>query len=231
MYYRNLYRICPIGTSPYEVKSGDTLAGIARRFGITVNAIISANPDINPYLLKVGQIICISDRRPEKPSCPTLNTYVVREGDSFFTIAKVFGITVKALQNANPGISPNALYTGLILCLPVGSAPYSIVVNIRLKILDLYRQGRLIKSYPVATGKPSTPTPTGNFTIVNKQINPGGPFGTRWLGLSKPHYGIHGTNRPETIGTAASNGCIRMHNRDVEDLFSFVGVGTPVRIF
>ncbi|MDD3704584.1 MAG: L,D-transpeptidase [Clostridiaceae bacterium] len=104
-------------------------------------------------------------------------------------------------------------------------------ISIRAKLLTLYRTGIMFKAYPIATGKLTTPTPTGIFTIVNKQVNPGGPFGTRWMGLSKPHYGIHGTNNPPSIGTSASNGCVRMFNRDVEDLFSYVGVGTAVRIF
>ncbi|HYF81796.1 MAG TPA: L,D-transpeptidase [Clostridia bacterium] len=51
------------------------------------------------------------------------------------------------------------------------------------------------------------------------------------MGLTAPSYGIHGTNNPASIGTAASNGCVRMFNKDVEDLFNNVGVGTVVRIF
>lgn len=83
-----------------------------------------------------------------------------------------------------------------------------------------------IKSF----GKPSTPTPLGNFKIVNKVINPGGPFGVRWMGLSIPGYGIHGTNNPPSIGTRASNGCIRMYNKDVIEVFNKVPIGTPVQI-
>ena len=222
---------CPIGTSPYEIKNADTLGNIASRFGTSVQAIIAANPDINPNILSIGQKICITDKTPDTTTCPTLNTYVVRPGDTFWSIAGAFEITLQQLINSNPGINPNNIYNGLILCLPTTPPSHSIVVSIQPKILDLYREGRFVKSYPVAIGKPSTPTPLGSFTIVNKQVNPGGPFGTRWMGLSKPHYGIHGTNNPASIGTAASNGCIRMYNHDVEDLFSIVGVGTPVRIF
>ena len=86
--------------------------------------------------------------------------------------------------------------------------------------------------YPciMSFGKPSTPTPKGNFTIINKQVNPGGPFGARWLGLSKKGYGIHGTNNPSSIGKAVSNGCIRLHKPNVIELFNLVSIGTPVRI-
>ena len=96
--------------------------------------------------------------------------------------------------------------------------------------LKLFDGNRLIKSYPIGVGKILSPTPTGTFTIVNKQLNPGGPFGSLWMGLSKPHYGIHGTNKPNSIGKNVSHGCIRMHNHDVLELSSRVPIGTWVAI-
>jgi lipoprotein-anchoring transpeptidase ErfK/SrfK len=96
--------------------------------------------------------------------------------------------------------------------------------------LILFDGHRFIKSYPVAIGKMLSPTPSGTYTIINKQHNPGGPFGVFWMGLSKPHYGIHGTNRPASIGKNVSHGCIRMFNHDVLDLSSRVRVGTKVSI-
>ncbi|WP_179632112.1 L,D-transpeptidase [Clostridium peptidivorans] len=107
---------------------------------------------------------------------------------------------------------------------------YGIVINTKNLTLTLYSGNNVVKTYPVAVGKPSTPTPLGNFTIVNKIVNPGGPFGVRWMGLSIPHYGIHGTNNPASIGTRASHGCIRMYNKDVLEIFNKVSIGTPVQI-
>lgn len=107
---------------------------------------------------------------------------------------------------------------------------YSILVNTTNKTLTLYSNGQIKKTYPVAVGKPSTPTPKGTFTIKNKAPNPGGPFGVRWMGLTAPHIGIHGTNNPASIGTAASAGCIRMHNKDVIELYNIVPIGTAVTI-
>ncbi len=107
---------------------------------------------------------------------------------------------------------------------------YQILVRINERKLDLYRSGILYKTYPVAVGKPATPTPRGSFTIINKAFNPGGSYGSRWLGLSMPHIGIHGTNNPASIGKAASKGCIRLHNKNIEEIYSLVSVGTPVRI-
>ena len=108
--------------------------------------------------------------------------------------------------------------------------PYKIVIHIKPRKLKLFQNRQLVKTYPVAVGKPLTPTPKGEFIIINKSPNPGGPFGTRWMGISKPHIGIHGTNNPASIGKAASHGCIRMHNKDVEALYDMVEIGTPVHI-
>lgn len=107
---------------------------------------------------------------------------------------------------------------------------YSITVNVSNRELTLYQDGSLIKTYPVGIGKMLTPTPTGIYTIINKAPNPGGPFGVMWMGLSKPHYGIHGTNDPSSIGKVVSHGCIRMYNQDVLELSRKVPVGTTVTI-
>lgn len=115
---------------------------------------------------------------------------------------------------------------------PYRASRYNITVNVAARSLTLFREGKLFKTYPIAVGKPSTPTPKGNFTIINKAHNPGGPFGSRWLGLSAPNgdYGIHGTNNPSSIGKAVSNGCIRTYNNNIIELYNLVPVGTPVKI-
>ncbi|MDR9852417.1 MULTISPECIES: L,D-transpeptidase [unclassified Paenibacillus] len=107
---------------------------------------------------------------------------------------------------------------------------YRIIVDLSDRTLYLLDGDQVVKSYPVGIGKMVTSTPTGEFTIINKQLHPGGPFGALWMGLSKPHYGIHGTNNPSSIGHEVSHGCIRMYNEDVLDLSSYVPVGTRVTI-
>ena len=111
-------------------------------------------------------------------------------------------------------------------------AQYRITVNLNERRLYLIQNNVIFKSYPIAIGKPASPTPKGTFQIVNVAVNPGGPFGVRWLGLDAPNgdYGIHGTNDPSSIGTAVSNGCIRMYNDDILDLVQYVWVGTVVTI-
>lgn len=104
-------------------------------------------------------------------------------------------------------------------------------VHVDTRILTLvYNQA--IRTFPVAVGRPSLPTPPGQWTIVQKALNPGGPFGVRWMRLSIPWggYGIHGTNNPSSIGKAVSHGCVRMYNRDVIEVYDMVPIGTPVNI-
>lgn len=107
-----------------------------------------------------------------------------------------------------------------------------LLVNTTYRQLYHYHGETTIQVYPVAVGKPSTPTPTGKYQVTSKLINPGGVLGTRWLGLSIPggNYGIHGTNNPDSIGKTISNGCIRMHNHHIESLFPLVNINTPVII-
>lgn len=118
-----------------------------------------------------------------------------------------------------------------------------IIVSIPDRKLALIEDGRVVKIYGVAVGAPSTPSPAGQFTIVDRVLNPtyyrpgviiesgtSNPVGTRWIGLSTKGFGIHGTNKPRSIGHNASHGCIRLRNEDIEDLFERVRVGDTVEL-
>ena len=125
-----------------------------------------------------------------------------------------------------------------------------IVIRRGANELRYYRGTKLVRTFGVATGQSIYPTPTGTFSIVDKQLNPwwippnsawaqgekpippgpGNPLGTRWMGLSAPGVGIHGTPDDASIGYSASHGCIRMHIPDAEWLFHHVDLGTPVVI-
>ncbi len=163
--------------------------------------------------------------------------YEVAPMDTLTAIAARFNTTVELIMKRNnletPIIRP--MQTLIIL-----NGNFHIVVDVSENILTLYFNEEFVTSYPVATGAPDTPTPLGEYTIVNKVVEPewrGFPpnhpeniLGTRWLGLNKPGYGIHGTVAPASIGTHITAGCIRMFNEDVEELFDLVPVGTVVRI-
>ncbi|MFZ5945354.1 MAG: L,D-transpeptidase family protein [Bacillota bacterium] len=106
-----------------------------------------------------------------------------------------------------------------------------IEIDLVRRQLNFYQGGSLSRTYPIAIGKPSTPSPVGEWSVINKKIlNYESVFGTRWMGLSNPGYGVHGTNNPSSIGNAVSNGCIRLHNHHVEELFPRVNIGTRVVI-
>lgn len=110
---------------------------------------------------------------------------------------------------------------------------YTILIEVdkkQLKLVDRENES-IIKTYPIATGKPNSPTPLGTFKIIEK-AQWGEGFGTRWMGLNVPwgRYGIHGTNKPGSIGGNLSAGCIRMRNQDVEELYSMVKHNTIVTI-
>jgi lipoprotein-anchoring transpeptidase ErfK/SrfK len=118
-----------------------------------------------------------------------------------------------------------------------------VIVSIPDRKMVLLEDGKIVKVYAVAVGKTNTPTPSGSFHIESrvqrptwytpgKVVGPGAsnPLGTRWMGLGYKGYGIHGTNVPRSIGKAASHGCVRMRNRDVEELFDLVKVGDAVEL-
>jgi lipoprotein-anchoring transpeptidase ErfK/SrfK len=131
-------------------------------------------------------------------------------------------------------------------------AKFGPVIVIRRGVNELryYLGSKLVRKFGVATGQAVYPTPTGMFSIVDMQLNPwwrppdspwakgldpippgpGNPLGTRWMGLSAPGVGIHGTPDDASIGYSASHGCIRMHIPDAEWLFHHVQLGTPVVI-
>jgi lipoprotein-anchoring transpeptidase ErfK/SrfK len=126
-----------------------------------------------------------------------------------------------------------------------------IVVTRGVNTLRFYEGDRLVQTFPVATGQAIYPTPSGLFRIADKQMDPwwypptydswakglkpvppgpGNPLGTRWMGLTAPGVGIHGTDADTSIGYSVSHGCIRMHVPDAEWVFERVSVGTPVVI-
>ena len=125
-----------------------------------------------------------------------------------------------------------------------------IVVNLSQFRVRLIRNGKVVASYPIAKGQPAYPTPTGEYEINDKQVDPtwtppdspwaaelssippgpGNPLGTRWIGTTAPAIGFHGTYASYSVGTAASHGCMRMHIPDVEAFYEMVTIGMKVSI-
>lgn len=166
--------------------------------------------------------------------------HTVVPGDTLFKLAQKYETTVELLQKSN-GLTRDRIYPGMKL--KVTRAKFSILVEKSANRLTLGVDSKPLKRYRVATGTGGS-TPVGTFKIVNKLkdptwfhegevIPPDRPeniLGSRWLGFDLAGYGIHGTTLPKTIGTQASNGCIRMFNSDAEEIYTLVPVGTPVTI-
>jgi lipoprotein-anchoring transpeptidase ErfK/SrfK len=162
-------------------------------------------------------------------------------------------------QNIGSNLTKTLVVTALILVCAIplcaqDSAPdnqpdddddsnRTVLVSLVDRKLAVIEDGVVIATFQVAVGADVTPSPTGEFKVVSRVQNPtyyhpgnvipagkNNPVGTRWLGLSQKGYGIHGTNAPGSIGHAASHGCIRLRNSDVEKLFTMVQVGDTVKI-
>jgi len=174
-------------------------------------------------------------------------SYVVQPGDSLDRIARKNNTTVALLRRMN-GIEGTLIYPGARLMVPATA----IVVEVDKsdRTLDLVMNGKRLKRYSVGVGQ-NGKTPTGTFLTVVHQSNPdwtppsggvvkfGDPrnvLGTRWMSFedkTRPEfkgYGIHGTADRTSIGGETSNGCIRMLNEDVEEVFLLIPRGTQVVI-
>ena len=166
--------------------------------------------------------------------------YTVKPGDSLYVLAQKNHTTVDFIKKIND-LKGDSIYPKMKL--KIHTAPFSIQIDKSRNSMILYSNDEAVKKYSVATGKKNC-TPVGEFKITDKLVHPtwfktgailppGSPenaLGTRWMGFDKPGYGIHGTIEPKSIGTQASEGCIRMLNEEVEELYSVVPVGTKVTI-
>lgn len=172
---------------------------------------------------------------------PQTIVYEVASGDSLSKISKKFNITMDLIKRSNQ-MKTDIVRLGQKLRIWKGK--FTVWVDKSQNILLLKSDEDILKTYSVSTGENNS-TPIGTFKIVNKLENPiwykedgivipsGSPenaLGSRWLGFDLKGYGIHGTIAPETIGQQMSSGCVRMYNKDVEELFAILPHGTEVTI-
>ncbi len=178
---------------------------------------------------------------------PEKKSYVIQPGDSLDKIARVNKTTVELIRKMNK-MENNNIYPGGRLMMP--AAPFVVQVDKSAKTVDLTMNGKLLKRYVVGLGV-NGKTPLGTFHTVVHQTNPdwtppgggiikfGDPknlLGTRWMSIqdtTRPEikgFGIHGTSARDSIGAETSNGCIRMLNEDVEELYLLIPRGTEVII-
>ncbi len=183
--------------------------------------------------------------------------YTVQSGDYLIKIGARFGVSAAVLARDNALIYDAKLLPGKKLAVDNRHiAPEllenGLLINLPQRMLYYFRDWQLIAAYPVGLGKPSWPTPTGDFIVIDKAVNkawrvpksiqeemwregqmvetevppgPDNPLGKYWLGLSMTSVGIHGTIAPASIYHFQSHGCIRLHPDDIEALFAQIARG------
>lgn len=171
---------------------------------------------------------------------PKSISYQIRPGDTLNKIASEHKTTVGLIMKSN-NISDSLIVPGRKI--KIWNAPFSILVDKSQNMLLLKSDEEVIKTYVVSTGKNNC-TPVGIFKIANKLLNPTwfkagavvpsgsaeNVLGTRWMGFDLAGYGIHGTTEPKELGKQVTQGCVRLSNPDVEEIYSIVPVGTEVTI-
>ncbi len=171
---------------------------------------------------------------------PKSTLYEIKPGDTLVKIAREFKTTPELIAKTN-NITGDKIFPGKKI--KVWATPLSILVDKSQNILMLKSDEEVIKTYIVSTGTNNS-TPVGTYKIVNKLVNPtwfkagavvaaNSPenvLGTRWLGFDLPGYGIHGTTEPQNLGKQVTQGCVRMANQDVEELYTIVPQNTEVTI-
>jgi len=166
--------------------------------------------------------------------------YKIKYGDALSKIAKKFGTTTAMLKRTN-NLSSDNIRLGETLKVIDGT--WKVHVDVAQREMKILLNDRFFKRYDIGVGRPGSETPEGTFYIKSKQTNPawyksegvkipfGDPrneLGTRWMGWDKKSFGFHGTNDPSSIGKNASSGCVRLTNRDVEEVFDILPYNTEI---
>lgn len=234
-------------SQPAAAQAGINLAAIHRKAGNLFEArnvlsqALKAAPEGQTRDLIVQDLQRLNGELVfSKKEAPDSITYVVKSGDNLSSIAKKYHITANFIKRVN------YLTSDLIQVdrrLKLFQGPFDVVIEKSRFRLTVYRGGIFIRQYRIGLGKNGS-TPEGEFAVSIKLVDPpwdppgpehaaagapDNPLGTRWIEFA-PHYGIHGTLEPESIGTEESRGCVRLLNDDVEELYDLVVPGSKVRI-
>jgi LysM repeat protein len=248
------------GNTYYVVNRGDTLTGIAARYGTTTQALVDANGLASANLIYVGQRLVIpgggSAPAPTTPSSTT-GYYTVQVGDTVSSIAVRHGVTAWAIVNANHLANPNFIYVGQRLVIPGGGSPAPapapqpggsnkrIVIDLSEQHMYVYQDGQLLYSWVTSTGMPGAATIPGHFQVLNKVPN---AYAYTW-GLQMPYWlgiywagslqnGIHALPIMADgrilwdgyLGQPVSYGCVILSTENAQMLYNWAEIGTPVDI-
>ncbi len=253
-------RSTPSASRVYVVRRGDTLSGIAARFGVSLSALARANGLTTRSFVYVGQRLVIpsgSTGATTPPSTGSSRVYIVRPGDTLSGIAARFGVSLNALARANGIRNPSRIYVGQRLVIPGGGGGYAggvnntggglkFVVSVSRQTCWLYRGNTLLYQWRCSTGRRGYPTRYGTFRIQSKipvaygsawNINMPYWLGIYWAGSTE--NGIHGLPWNATtgarvwaglVGRPVTFGCIMLDNWAAKTLYDMAYIGMPVVI-
>jgi lipoprotein-anchoring transpeptidase ErfK/SrfK len=229
-------------------------SAIAKALTVPPSTVLTLRATVNNLLVRsfVAKIATRFDRKP-------VSSQLLLRNSKPFVTQPVIGRTIDRASGVRDlrdavvhGTRSTIVLRAKLTTPPLTPSTIGPVIVIRRapNQLTLYNGMKVVRMFEVATGQTIYPTPLGKFEIVVKWKNPwwyppaspwaqgekpvppgpGNPLGTRWMGLSSPGVGIHGTPEDGSIGYSLSHGCIRMHIPQAEWLFDHVNVGTPVYI-
>lgn len=236
------------------VRRGETLSGIAVRYGVPIATLAQANNIRNRNLIYVGMRLWIpggntpapAPAPAPAPSPGSSTTYTIQRGDTLSAIARRYGVTVAALRQSNNIANVNRIYVGQRLQIPGGRssapAPAPVVSGGKKWIeIDLFAQrlvahegGRVVLNTSVSTGLARTPTPIGTYSVrtkVRRQTMSGPGYSlpnVQWVMYFVGAYAIHGAYWHNNFGNPMSHGCVNMRNADAQFLYNWASRGTQV---
>lgn len=217
---------CPSFSVPYAVREGDTLYKIAASYNANVSDILAANLNLNPYNLNVGQIICVPLPREQYPQCRTTNYYIAQEGDTFFSIAQKFNVSLNELLASNMGVEPENIYDGIILCIPVAPSPVCLKVKRDGSEIYVYSEkDGLIRTYPSRLDSDALLLPQ-SYVLTQKRLDAGDLSGAKELLFSPYEIGIRG----QSVLAGSSAAFVVTDDVSMLDLFNLAPVGTQMEV-
>ncbi|MEK6568047.1 MAG: L,D-transpeptidase family protein [Candidatus Omnitrophota bacterium] len=228
----------PLLAEAVELEKRSDFAGLKSVYQKLINDF-SGNKDVGAWQKKLDETNIKIILSPQ--AVPGLSQeYVIQPLDNLTKISKQFNTTIDLIKKIN-NLASDKINPGKKLKIWTGK--FSVLADKSQNILMLKCKDEIIKTYNVSTGLNNS-TPVGTFKITTKLVNPvwyksgavvppDSPeniLGTRWMGFDLEGYGIHGTTSPESIGTQATAGCVRMLNNEVEELYIFLPLGTEVTV-
>jgi len=232
----------PLASGREALQRGDVLAARSILSAALQQGVSESDEEfVRRELARVGSETILSARIVNGD--PVVDRYVIQAGDVLAKIAATHKVTPDLIASMNGIVDKNMIREGQTIKIVKG--PFRAVVSKRNYTLDVYLGDAFVRDFKVGLGADDS-TPTGEWRVSTKLVNPtyypprGGdivsaddpknPLGERWIGLvgvsgaavDQQRYGIHGTNEPDSIGKSVSMGCIRLHNEDVEALFTYL---------